>query len=257
MESTAPLPLSITPVLGLPEFTAEHNLAAEILAATAEYPLQDGDVLAVTSKAVSKVEDRFLPAAEREEALRQETVRVVAHAPGTDRPLIVENRLGVIAAAAGIDASNIPGDRILLLPEDPDTSAAELVQALHAATGVQVAVVITDTAGRPWRQGQTDIAIGCAGLAPLDDTRGRTDTDGKPLSVTVRCIADEIASAADLVKGKTSSVPVAILRGLGHHVDHSRPASAREIQREADTDLFRSGTQEAYRQGFADGQRSG
>ncbi|WP_238385104.1 coenzyme F420-0:L-glutamate ligase [Nesterenkonia muleiensis] len=256
MPQSFPIQLSITAVLGIPELTEAHCLWQEILDATADAPLRDGDVLAVTSKAVSKVEGRFLPAAEREEALRQETVRVVAHAPGTGQPLIVENRLGIVAAGAGIDASNVPGDRILLLPEDPDASARQLVREVHAQTGADIGVVITDTVGRPWRHGQTDIAIGCAGITPLDDARGGTDTDGKPLSVTLRCIADEIAAAADLVKGKASGVPVAVLRGLGHYVDRQTPRSAREILREADTDLFRLGSEEAYRQGFADGARS-
>lgn len=256
MPSTTPVQLSITPVLGLPEFTAAHSLSQEILDATADLPLQDGDILAVTSKVISKAEDRFLPADEREEALRRESVRVVAHVPGTEQPLIVENRLGIVAAAAGIDASNVPGERILLLPEDPDGSARRLLGEIRAHTGVRIGVVVTDTVGRPWRHGQTDIAIGCAGIRPLDDARGGTDSDGKPLAVTVRCIADEIASAADLVKGKATGVPVAVLRGLGHYVDHEGSHSAREILREAETDLFRTGSDEAYRQGFTDGSRS-
>lgn len=256
MPQTLPTPLSVIPVLGLPEFTEAHSLSEEILKTTADAPLQDGDVLAVTSKVVSKVEGRFLPAAAREDALRRETVRVVARAPESGQPLIVENRLGIVAAAAGIDASNIPGNRILLLPEDPDASAKQLLQQIYAQTGTRIGVVITDTAGRPWRHGQTDIAIGCAGLAPFDDTRGGRDTDGKPLSATLRCIADEVAAAADLVKGKTSGVPVAVLRGLGHYIDHKVPTSAREILREAETDLFRTGSQDAYRQGFTDGSRN-
>lgn len=253
-----PQSLTLIPLAGMPEFAPGDSLAHEIVTATAaaEVELRNGDILAVTSKVVSKVEDRFAPAAERAAAVAAESVRVVARVPGTGEPVVVENRLGIVAAAAGVDASNVTGDRILLLPEDPDASAARLTEEIAERLGVRVGVVITDTVGRPWRIGQTDITIGCAGLAPFDDTRGGTDTDGKPLSVTQRCIADEIAAAADLVKGKVSAVPVAIVRGLAHYVLPGSSHTAREILRDAESDLFRLATADAYEQGFADGARS-
>lgn len=208
---------------GIGEIAAGADLVQVILhAATTDagaLRLLDGDILAVTSKIVSKAEGRVVQAADRERAITDETVRVVAtreHPGGVTR--IVENRQGLVMAAAGVDASNTPDGVVLLLPVDPDASARALCTALRESTGLRLGVLITDTAGRAWREGQTDITIGAAGVAVLDDLRGTADVFGRRLDATVAAVADEIAGAADLVKGKTSGNPVAVVRGLGHLV---------------------------------------
>jgi coenzyme F420-0:L-glutamate ligase/coenzyme F420-1:gamma-L-glutamate ligase len=258
--------LSVFAVEGIGEIAAGDDLAA-IIQGAAGAELQDGDILAVTSKILSKAEGRMRPAADREEAITAETVRVVAtraHANGVTR--IVENRLGIVSAAAGVDASNTPEGTVLLLPVDPDGSAHRLRAELHRRCGVNVAVVITDTLGRPWRNGQTDVAIGVSGLAPLADLRGSLDSAGRRLSATVTAVADEIAAAADLVKGKTSGCPVAVVRGLGGLVsapnnddDDARlgHASAAALIRPAEQDMFRLGTAEAMVAGRQEGLETG
>lgn len=198
---------------GIPEVRAGDDLAK--LIAGAEPGLVDGDVLLVTSKIVSKAEGRIVEAADREAAIDAETVRVVARR-GTLR--IVENRQGLVMAAAGVDASNTPAGTVLLLPEDPDASARAIRDGLRDALGVEIGVVVTDTFGRPWRNGLTDVAIGAAGVRVLDDLRGGTDAYGNPLSATVVATADELAAAGDLVKGKAAGLPVAVVRGLPHVV---------------------------------------
>ncbi|MDT0165100.1 coenzyme F420-0:L-glutamate ligase [Actinotalea sp. AC32] len=215
--------------------------------------LADGDVVVVTSKVVSKAEGRVVAAADREDAITAETVRVVAtraHAHGTLR--IVENRLGLVMAAAGVDASNTPEGTVLLLPEDPDASARRLRAALADRFGVRLAVVVTDTAGRAWREGLTDIAIGAAGLRVLDDLRGGTDSHGRPLVVTVTAVADEVAAASELVRGKAGGRPVAVVRGLAAHVTDDDGPGARVLVRPAEHDMFREGSAEAYARGVAD-----
>lgn len=249
--------LTLTPLLGMPEFTPEHSLAAELLRAVGPEGMRGGDVLAVTSKIISKVEGCFFPADERAALIERDTVRVVAKLRGENASAIVENRLGVVAAAAGVDASNVVGNWVLALPDDPDESARRLADELKHATGVDVGIVVTDTVGRAWRLGQTDIAIGCANLDLFDDARGGVDTDGKPLSVTQRCIVDEIAAAADIVKGKTDGVPIALIRGLDRYVVPGTGQRARDINRGLELDLFSQGTDEAYRQGYADGAAQG
>lgn len=212
----APGGLQIFGVHGLPDIRPGDDLAALIGAAASD--LVDGDVLVVTSKVVSKSEGRLVPSPtepEKRDALRrrlidEQTVRLVAQ---MGRTKIVENRLGIVAAAAGIDASNVHTDEIALLPEDPDASAEALVRAF-AARGVRVGVIITDTQGRAWRGGVADVAIGAAGVVVLDDQRGGFDSFGNVLMVTQVAVGDEMAAAADLVKGKLAGVPVAILRGL-------------------------------------------
>ena len=194
---------------GLPEITAGSDLAA-LIAETAAPDLRDGDILVVTSKIVSKAEGRVV-AAPREQAIEAETARVVARRGATT---IAQTRHGLVLAAAGVDESNTAPGTVVLLPEDPDESARRLRKALHARTGRTVGVIITDTMGRPWRAGQTDNAIGAAGVAPVRDYRGEADTFGNILEVTVAAVADEIAAAADLVKGKSRGVPVAVVRGL-------------------------------------------
>ena len=212
--------------------------------------LQDGDILAVTSKIVSKAEGRQIIAADREDAITAETVRVVATRGHTR---IVENRLGLVLAAAGVDASNTPDGTVLLLPVDPDATAHHLAATLRARLGVRVGIIITDTIGRPWRNGQVDIAIGAAGIRVLDDLRGQVDTNGRPMDVTVQATADELASAADLIKGKTTGMPVAIIRGLAHLVGDLAEPGARSVVRPSDEDLFRLGSREAYELGYRAG----
>ncbi|MFI9191700.1 coenzyme F420-0:L-glutamate ligase [Streptomyces californicus] len=229
---------------GLPEVRAGDDLAK--LIAAAEPGLADGDVLLVTSKIVSKAEGRIVEAADREAAIDAETVRVVARR-GTLR--IVENRQGLVMAAAGVDASNTPAGTVLLLPEDPDASARAVRDGLRDALGVDVGVVVTDTFGRPWRNGLTDVAIGAAGVRVLDDLRGSTDAYGNPLSATVVATADELAAAGDLVKGKAVGLPVAVVRGLPHLVAAGDDVpGARALVRGAADDMFRLGTSEAVRE---------
>ncbi|WP_200263349.1 coenzyme F420-0:L-glutamate ligase [Streptomyces sp. HSG2] len=230
-------------VPGLPEILPGDDLAKMI--ATAEPTLVDGDVLVVTSKVVSKAEGRSVPATDREAAIDAETVRVVAR---RGRLRVVENRQGLVMAAAGVDASNTPTGTVLLLPEDPDASARRLRDGVRAALGVTVGVIVTDTSGRPWRAGLTDMAIGAAGVRVLDDLRGASDGHGNPLGATVVATADELAAAGDLVKGKLAGLPVAVVRGLDHLVDAEDGTGARALVRDARDDMFRLGTSEAVRE---------
>ncbi|WDG30889.1 coenzyme F420-0:L-glutamate ligase [Streptomyces sp. CA-278952] len=228
---------------GIPEVRAGDDLAK--LIAAAEPGLVDGDILLVTSKIVSKAEGRIVRAADREAAIDAETVRVVARRG----PLrIVENRQGLVMAAAGVDASNTSAGTVLLLPEDSDVSARAIRDGLRDALGVEVGVVVTDTFGRPWRNGLTDVAIGAAGVRVLDDLRGGTDAYGNPLSATVVATADELAAAGDLVKGKAEGLPVAVVRGLPHVVASGDEPGARALVRAAADDMFRLGTSEAVRE---------
>ena len=215
--------------------------------------LVDGDIVVVTSKIVSKAEGRIVAAVDREQAITDETVRVVAtreHAGGITR--IVENRLGLVMAAAGVDASNTAEGTVLLLPIDPDASARTLRAGLQERFGVRLAVVVTDTAGRPWRLGQTDITIGAAGLVVIDDLRGTADTFGRTLQASMAAVADEVAAAAELVKGKATGRPVAVVRGLAHLVTDDDGPGARSLVRVGPDDMFASGSAEAYAQGWKD-----
>ncbi|MEU6996458.1 coenzyme F420-0:L-glutamate ligase [Streptomyces sp. NPDC046465] len=231
-------------VPGLPEVREGDDLAK--LIAAAEPGLVDGDVVLVTSKIASKAEGRLVEATDREAAIDDETVRVVARR-GTLR--IVENRQGLVMAAAGVDASNTPAGTVLLLPVDPDASARAVRDGLRDALGVDVGVIVTDTFGRPWRAGLTDVAIGAAGVRVLDDLRGGVDAYGNPLVATVIATADELAAAGDLVKGKAAGLPVAVVRGLAHVTGGDGPdPGARALVREARDDMFRLGTSEAVRE---------
>ncbi|OBF11530.1 coenzyme F420-0:L-glutamate ligase [Mycobacterium sp. 852002-10029_SCH5224772] len=237
--------IEVLPVAGLPEFRPGDDLGAAIAAAAPW--LRDGDVVVVTSKAVSKCEGRLVPAPgdpEERDRLRRklvddEAVRVLARKGKT---LITENRIGLVQAAAGVDGSNVGRDELALLPVDPDGSAAALRAGLRDRLGVEVAVVITDTMGRAWRNGQTDAAVGAAGLAVLHGYSGAVDQHGNELLVTEVAIADEIAAAADLVKGKMTAMPVAVVRGLSVADDGS---TARHLLRPGTEDLFWLGTAEA------------
>lgn len=239
-------------IVGMPEVATGDDLVSLIAAALTGQGLvlADGDILVVTSKIVSKAEGRIVQAVDREEAITRETVRVVAsraHPNGVTR--IVENRQGIIQAAAGVDASNTPPGTVLLLPEDPDDSARLLCGALRALSGARIGVVISDTLGRAWREGQIDAAIGAAGVGMLDDRRGSLDSFGQVLTVTQAAVGDELAAATDLVKGKANGTPVALVRGLGHLVVDSLQTPARALARTAATDMFRLGTDEAIAQG--------
>jgi coenzyme F420-0:L-glutamate ligase/coenzyme F420-1:gamma-L-glutamate ligase len=232
---------------GIPEVRPGDRLAQLIAEAATAHRLPglaDGDILLVTSKIVSKAEGRIVPATDRAAAIDAEAVRVVARRGPTR---IVETRHGFVMAAGGVDASNTPAGTVLLLPEDPDASARRIRAGLQDLLGVDVGVVVTDTFGRPWRNGLTDVAIGAAGVRVLDDLRGAADTHGNPLSVTVVAAADELAAVGDLVKGKTDGLPVAVLRGLAHLVTQAHGEGARTLVRPAADDMFRLGTSEAVR----------
>jgi coenzyme F420-0:L-glutamate ligase/coenzyme F420-1:gamma-L-glutamate ligase len=241
--------VEILPVLGLPEFRPGDDLSAAVAAAAPW--LRDGDVLVVTSKVVSKCEGRLVDApvdAEARDTLRRklvdaEAVRVLAR---KGRTLITENKLGVVQAASGVDGSNVDAAELALLPVDPDASAAALRAGLRERLGVNVGVVITDTMGRAWRNGQTDAAVGAAGLPVLHGYAGAVDRHGNELIVTEIAIADEIAAAADLVKGKLTAIPVAVVRGLALSDDGS---TARQLVRSGTEDLFWLGTAEAVELG--------
>jgi coenzyme F420-0:L-glutamate ligase / coenzyme F420-1:gamma-L-glutamate ligase len=247
-DHAAPGKVEILPVEGLPEFRPGDDLSGAI-AAAARW-LRSGDIVVVTSKVVSKVEGRMVrvPAdpEERDRIRRRlvfdESVRVIARRA---RTLITENHLGIVQAASGIDASNVAGDELALLPADPDASAAALRWGLRDRLGVEVAVIITDTMGRAWRVGQTDAAIGASGMRVLHGYRGQVDRYGNELAVTEIAVADEVAAAADLVKGKLGAMPVAVVRGLRIGSIGSETARARDLVRPVDEDLFRLGTEES------------
>jgi coenzyme F420-0:L-glutamate ligase len=205
--------------------------------------LRDGDIVLVTSKVVSKAEGRLVHG-DRQRAIGSETRRVVARRGAT---VIAETPHGLVMAAAGVDSSNTPQGTALTLPLHPDGSASALRRGVYEATGYNIGVVITDTAGRAWRLGQTDLAIGCAGIPPLIDLAGTSDIHGNALQVTAPAVADELASAADLVQGKTSGRPVAVVSGLESLVlppGEDGPGATALVRPPAD-DLFGLGSREA------------
>jgi len=227
--------LSVVPVEGLAEIRPGDELAA-LIADAAE--LVDGDVVVVTQKVVSKAEGRLVPVdgeAGRLRLIEQESVRVLRR---RDELIISETTHGFVCANAGVDVSNVDPGMAALLPVDPDRSARRIRDGLRARAGVEVAVVVSDTFGRPWRKGLVDVAIGCAGLAAVVDLRGTTDTRGRTLQATEVAIADEVAAAAELVMGKDSGVPVALVRGIDSR--WLREGSVRaEVVRPYGEDLFR------------------
>ena len=247
-------PVELLPVPGLPEFRPGDDLA-EALATAAPW-LRDDDIVVVTSKVMSKCEGRIVDAptdpddrdALRRKLIDAEAVRVLAR---KGRTLITENAIGLVQAAAGVDGSNVDSAELALLPVDPDASAAALRSGLRARLGVTVGVVVTDTMGRAWRNGQTDVAIGAAGLTVLHGYEGSHDRHGNELIVTEIAVADEIAAAADLVKGKLTQIPVAIVRGLRLADDGS---NARTLVRAGEEDLFWLGTEEAIALGRSQAQ---
>ncbi|MFC5006846.1 coenzyme F420-0:L-glutamate ligase [Dactylosporangium cerinum] len=250
--AAAAVGFEVRAVTGIGEVRPGDDLAA--LITTAAPWLADGDILVVTSKIVSKAEGQLVdvpldePAREtaREAILRAETSRVVARRGGTQ---IVQTHHGFVLASAGIDASNVEPTRLVLLPKDPDASARWLRDELRERFDLRVAVVVTDTMGRPWRMGLTDVAIGAAGIDAVTDYRGVLDPYGNELQLTQMAVIDELAGAADLVKGKTGQVPVAVVRGLPIRPDGPGTGAAALI-RGADADLFSLGTAEAVAKGL-------
>ncbi|QGH71048.1 coenzyme F420-0:L-glutamate ligase [Pseudactinotalea sp. HY158] len=235
---------------GLPVFTSGDDVAALLTPAlaTLTWPdgssgLRDGDVVVVASKIIARAEGRLIAAKDREEAIDAESVREVARREYPDGTVlrIVETRHGFVTAAAGIDTSNVPAGTALLLPQDPDASARRLRRGLRARLDLRLGVLVTDTVGRPWRRGAADIAIGAAGIDVLDDLRGQVDLQGRELRATVMAVGDEIAAAAELVRGKTTGRPVAVVRGLHSHVIEDDGPGATAAVRTADEDLFRRG----------------
>jgi coenzyme F420-0:L-glutamate ligase/coenzyme F420-1:gamma-L-glutamate ligase len=248
--------IEILPVGGIGRVEPGDDLAETI--ATAAPWLRDGDVLVVTSKIVSKAEGRLVsvPAVDgperqavRDAVLAAETARVVARRGATH---IVATHHGFVMAAGGIDASNVDPGLLVLLPKDPDASARSLRAALRERYGRDVAVVISDTMGRPWRMGLTDVALGVAGLHPIRDHRGELDVYGNELQMTERALADELAAAADLVKGKLEQVPVAVVRGFLDGPPAADGPGAISMVRDSTSDMFSLGTAEARAAGMAD-----
>lgn len=241
----------VVPLTGMGEVPTGGDLAGLLVAACRRRGLRPGDddVLVVSSKVLAKALGLWHP--DRDRAVAEESRGVVAERRtpnGTTR--IVRSAAGPVMAAAGVDASNTgahAGGRVLVLPRDPDAGAARLRAQLASACGSRPAVLLTDTSGRPWRLGQTDFALGCAGLRPTDDLRGGTDADGALLQVTVRAVADELAAAAELVKGKSSGVPAALVRGCGHLVTAEDGPGAAGLVRFDDADWFATGTVESVR----------
>lgn len=214
--------------------------------------VRHGDIVVITSKVVAKTEGRIIQATDRTEAIRKQTVRVVAtKTTPRGETTIVQTSQGLVMAAAGVDASNTDPGTVVLLPEDPDASAEALKDAIERVLGVRVGVIVTDTMGRPWRLGVTDVAIGSAGIQVLDDFTGRIDGYGNTLEMTVVAIADEIAGAVELVSGKLSGAPLAVIRGLAHHLTDD-DVGARAMIRPLEEDLFWLGTAEAMDRGAKD-----
>jgi coenzyme F420-0:L-glutamate ligase/coenzyme F420-1:gamma-L-glutamate ligase len=247
-------PVTIQGIEGIPEIQAGDDLGRIIAeAARAQsVTLQNDDVLVVTQKAVSKSEGRFVNLDDVEpsalaieiatpwdkdprhvEVVLRESKRIVKMDRGV---IIVETRHGLVCANAGVDASNVPNGQLMLLPVDPDASAQHIRESLRTQTGADVAVIVSDTFGRPWRAGYTEVAIGVAGMLPIIDYVGKIDTHGRELKATWICVADELASSAELVTGKVNRVPVALIRG--YPVPRGE-GSAKEIVRAAELDLFR------------------
>lgn len=225
--------LRVVPVNGVPEVTTGDDVATLIVSALEPDTLLDGDVLVVTQKVISKAEGRVVPAADRVAAIASESTRVLRR---SGEMTIAQTRHGLVCANAGVDASNMEGDNIALLPIDPDASARRVRARVKHLTGVDVGVVISDTFGRAWRLGQTDVAIGVAGFEPFTDHRGSFDVQGREMTATRIAIADELAGAAEIVMGKAERICAAIVRGAP--IKPGR-GSATEIVRPPSEDLFR------------------
>jgi len=247
--------LTVAVLEGLPEVRPGDDLAG-LIVATLREPLRNGDVLVIAHKIVSKAEGRITrladvtPSAEAvalAEQLDKDPRHVQVVLDGTQQVLraahgvlICVTHHGFVCANAGVDASNVPGDdTVVMLPVDPDASARAIRSALRERTGAAPAIVITDSFGRAWRHGQVDITIGCAGLGPLEDWRGRTDSNGRELRATWIAVADELAAAADLARAKDASAPVVVVRGAERHVTGGDGPGAQALLRGEAEDLFR------------------
>jgi coenzyme F420-0:L-glutamate ligase/coenzyme F420-1:gamma-L-glutamate ligase len=224
--------VTITPITGIPEVSAGDDIADHI-ATAAGSELREGDVVIIAHKIVSKAEGRLVEAPNRRAAVLEESSRILRRA---GEMLISETRHGFVCANAGVDASNVVDGQVALLPVDPDLSARRIRARLARLTGQDVAIIISDTFGRAWRIGQTNVAIGVAGIDPFVDYRGSKDTEGNELVATRICIADELAGAAEMVMGKALGIPAAIVRGAPAL---SAQGSAGEIVRPPNDDLFR------------------
>jgi coenzyme F420-0:L-glutamate ligase/coenzyme F420-1:gamma-L-glutamate ligase len=270
--TTSTSPVTLTPLLGFPEVREGDDIAELLLNALRHNKIQliDGDILVVSSKVISKAMGLRAPAREQAEVVLSQTVRIVAERmtpKGVSR--IVECAAGPVMTAGGVDASNTADPSIvLLLPDDPDAVAAQIRDSVQAGwlalsgADVLTGVILSDTAGRPWRNGQTDFALGTSGIQVIDDLRGASDADGRLLSVTERCVADEVAAAADLVKGKVTGVPAAHVRGLGQHV-HDQDARYDDASggrsgqfRQSARDLVRTGPQDWFGYGMVEAVRA-
>lgn len=246
--------IEILPIEGLPEFVSGDDLGLALAEKLKEIGVADGDVVIVTQKAVSKCEGRVVPSEPlgRDGWLALETRRVVARRGDL---VIAETRHGLVCANAGIDESNVPQGMLSLLPEDPDGSARSIRQVLEGSLGVKLGVIVTDTFGRPWRDGLVNVAIGSSGISPLVDLRGSRDATGRVLEATVVAAADELAAASGLVIGKADRVPAALVRGAAATGD----GSAAELIRDPAEDMFRYSPLQAIAarrtvRNFAEGQ---
>jgi coenzyme F420-0:L-glutamate ligase / coenzyme F420-1:gamma-L-glutamate ligase len=227
-------PVEVVAIEGMPEVRPGDDLIAALAPALGAAGVRDGDVVVVTSKVVSKAEGRLVPDNDRGATIATETVRVVARRHDL---VIAETAHGFVCANAGVDLSNVDDGQAALLPVEPDRSARRIRDGIRAVAGVEVAVIVSDTFGRAWRIGLTDVAIGVSGLAAVVDLRGEHDATGRELQVTEVALADEIAGAAELVKGKAAQLPAAVVRGLDPA--WFREGSARELVRPPGEDLFR------------------
>lgn len=226
--------IRLIPVIGVPEVSRGDDLVALFVQALAPESLEEHDVLVVTQKVVSKAEGRTLPLDQKQAAILSESKRVLRRTAGG--MVIAETHHGFVCANAGVDESNVDRGHIVLLPLDPDASARKMRARLKHSTGKDVAVIVSDTFGRAWRMGQTDVAIGVAGLDPFIDYRGSRDTQGRELTATRIAVADELAGAAELVMGKAKGICAAVVRGAP--VTAGR-GSARQLVRSPGDDLFR------------------
>lgn len=226
--------IRIIPITGVPEVVTGDDVALLVTTAAGDGTFENGDIIVITQKVVSKAEGRVVPDNDRESAIASESARIVRRTPGG--MVIAETRHGFVCANAGVDASNVDGEHIALLPVDPDASARRIRARIKHLTGVDVGVIISDTFGRAWRLGQTDVAIGVAGLESFVDYRGQFDAQGREMTATRIAVADELAGAAELVMGKVDKVCAAIVRGA--NVTWGRGAAV-DIVRPPGEDLFR------------------
>lgn len=226
--------IRIIPIGGVPEVVTGDDVALLVTTAAGDGTFENGDIVVITQKVVSKAEGRVMPATDRDSAIASESTRIVRRTPGG--MVIAETRHGFVCANAGVDASNVDGQHIVLLPVDPDASARRIRARIKHLTGVDVGLIISDTFGRAWRLGQTDVAIGVAGLESFVDYRGQFDSQGREMTATRIAVVDEIAGAAELVMGKIDKVCAAIVRGA--NVSWGRGAAV-DIVRPPNEDLFR------------------